>query len=96
MLMNVWIALFVISVIQTYYLLKGKLPEVIGPMIGFFLYVMLAYSAFNLTVPHGNNLSEYAQPELAVLAVAGIILNTVWLFTDSIEYLPFDGFRGAR
>jgi hypothetical protein len=96
MLMNIWAAVFVVAVVQAYYLLKGKLPEVIGPFIGLVLFVTLAYSAFNITIFHGGKTSTLSEPSLAILAVAGIMLNAVWLFSEAIEVLPLDAFRGAR
>lgn len=94
--MNIWAAVFVVSVVQAYYLLKGKLPEVIGPFIGLVLFTTLAYSALNITVIANGSSTQVSEPSLAILAVAGIMLNAVWLFSDAIEVLPLDAFRGAR
>lgn len=94
--MNIWAAVFVVAVVQAYYLLKGKLPEVIGPFIGLVLFITLAYSAFNITVIVDGTSNQVSEPSLAILAVAGIMLNAVWLFSEAIEVLPLDAFRGAR
>jgi hypothetical protein len=94
--MNIWAAVFVVAVVQAYYLLKGKLPEVIGPFIGLVLFITLAYSALNITVIVDGTTNQVSEPSLAILAVAGIMLNAVWLFSEAIEVLPLDAFRGAR
>lgn len=94
--MNIWAAVFVVAVVQAYYLLKGKLPEVIGPFIGLVLFITLAYSALNITVIVDGATNQVSEPSLAILAVAGIMLNAVWLFSEAIEVLPLDAFRGAR
>jgi len=97
MLAIIWVAIMAVAVIQTYLLLRGSLPEVVGPLVGIGLGLLLAYGALGLEVVAGSGqVRQQPEPELAFLALSIVMTNTVFLFSDAVESLSIDSLGGAR
>lgn len=96
MLAIVWIAIMFVTVIHAYFLIRGDLPKVLGPLMGFGFGVLLAYGALGFTFVGTNSVRTSPQLELAFVGLAVIILNAILLFTDAVESLDISAVTGSR
>jgi hypothetical protein len=80
---------------QVYSLFRNSLPDVIGPLVGIGLGLFSAYGALGLEVSTSSGVESAPEPALAIVGLSVLVLNTVWLFAESIETLP-SGITGAR
>lgn len=97
MLAQVWIVMAAIASMQTYFLIRGRLPDVVGPMIGIGLGIFLAYGALGFeVVSGGGQVRQRPEPELAFIGLSILTANAVILFTDAIESIPFSSLTGSR
>ena len=97
MLAQVWVVMAAIASIQTYFLIRGRLPDVVGPMIGIGLGEFLAYGALGFEVVSGaGQVRQKPEPELAFIGLSILAANAVILFTDAIESLQLGSLTGSR
>jgi len=96
MLAIVWIAIMFVTVIHALFLIRGDLPKVLGPIIGFGFGVLLAYGALGFTFVGNNSVRVEPQLELAFVGLAVIVLNGVLLFSDAVESLDISAVTGSR
>jgi hypothetical protein len=96
MLALVWVTLAVIASLQLLGLLTGRLPEVVAPMIGIVLGVLLSYGALGFEVSTGSGIVTSSEPELALVGLVVLVANSVFLFTDAVETLQAGSIFGAR
>ena len=96
MLAIVWIAIMFVTVIHAFLLIRGDLPQVLGPIIGFAFGILLAYGALGFTFVGNNSVRVEPQLELAFIGLAVIVLNGVLLFTDAVESLDISAVTGSR
>jgi hypothetical protein len=96
MLALVWVTLAVIASLQMLGLLTGRLPEVVAPMIGIVLGVLLSYGALGFEVSTGSGIVTSSEPELALVGLVVLVANSVFLFTDAVETLQAGSIFGAR
>jgi len=96
MLVTIWITLFVVGSIQTGLVLHRRLPAVLGALAGILVWLVCAFGALNLEVASGGAIiyGEAFEP-LSFLALAGVVINLVYLFADATDQLP-DGTTGPR
>jgi len=96
MLAIVWIAIMFVTVIHAFFLIRGDLPKVLSPIMGFAFGILLAYGALGFTFVGTNNVRTEPQLELAFVGLAIMILNGVLLFTDAVESLDISAVTGSR
>jgi hypothetical protein len=97
MLAQVWILIAAIGAFQMFFVIRGRLPDVVGPMIGIGLGIMLAYGALGFeVVSGGGQVRQQPEPELALLGLAILGTNAILLFTDAIESLELGSLVGSR
>lgn len=97
MLAQVWVVIAAIAAAQMFFLIRGRLPDVVGPMIGIGLGVMLAYGALGFeVVSGGGQVRQRPEPELALLGLSIVGTNAILLFTDAIESLELGSLVGSR
>jgi hypothetical protein len=95
MLVSVWVALFFVAAIEVALLPSGRLPDVIAPLLGTGLGMVLAFGALNLEVANGLTVTQAPSQGLAALGLAVMILNAVFVFSSAIENIPA-GLSGSR
>lgn len=95
MLASAWILVTALAAVEVYLLFRGTLPNVIGPMLGVGLGLFSAYGALGLEVTTDTGVESAPEPALAIVGLAVLILNAVWLFAEGVETLP-SGITGAR
>ena len=96
MLAIVWIAIMFVTVIHAFFLIRGDLPKVLGPTVGFAFGVLLAYGALGFTFVGTNTVRTEPQLELAFIGLAVIVLNAILLFTEAVESLDISAVTGSR
>ena len=96
MLAIVWIAIMFVTVIHAFFLIRGDLPKVLGPIMGLGFGILLAYGALGFTFVGTNNIQTEPQLELAFVGLSVIVLNGVLLFTDAVESLDISAVTGSR
>jgi hypothetical protein len=96
MLAVVWVTLALIASLELFGLLTDRLPEVIGPMIGIVLGVLLSYGALGFEVSTGTGIVTSSEPELALVGLVVLVANSLFLFTDAVETLQAGSIFGAR
>jgi len=96
MLAIVWIAIMFVTVIHAFFLIRGDLPKVLGPIMGFAFGILLAYGALGFTFVGASQIRTEPQLELAFVGLAVIVLNGVLLFTDAVESLDISAVTGSR
>jgi len=96
MLAVVWVTLALIASLELFGLLTGRLPEVVGPMIGIVLGVLLSYGALGFEVSTGTGIVTSSEPELALVGLVVLVANSLFLFTDAVETLQAGSIFGAR
>ena len=96
MLAIVWIAIMFVTLIHALFLIRGDLPKVLGPIMGFAFGILLAYGALGFTFVGTSQIRTEPQLELAFVGLAVIVLNGVLLFTDAVESLDISAVTGSR
>jgi len=97
MLAQVWVVIAAIAAGQMWLLIRGRLPDVVGPMIGLGLGAILAYGALGFeVVSGGGQIRQQPAVELALFGTAIFGTNAILLFTDAIESLEVGQLTGAR
>ena len=96
MLAIVWIAIMFVTVIHAYFLIRGDLPKVLGPTVGFGFGVLLAYGALGFTFVGTSQIRVEPQLELTFVGLAVIVLNAILLFTEAVESLDISAVTGSR
>jgi hypothetical protein len=97
MLAIIWVAIMLVSVIATYLLIRGELPNTVGPMIGIGLGFLLTYGAFGIEFATGSNdLRTSVEPELAMIGLAIVVVHAIYLVTDLVDAVDISVFTGSR
>ena len=98
MLAIIWIAIMIVSVIATFLLIRGELPNTVGPMIGVGLGFLLTYGAFGIEYATNelNGVRTTAEPELAMIGLAIVVVHAIYLVTDLVDAVDISVFTGSR
>lgn len=99
MLAIIWVTLFVCACASCYYTLTDRLPIVIGGVCSIALFGVLAFGALNIVVIDGGSVAfRSANQVLSFLAIAGVVVNLLYLFADATGQLSGDErpIRGDR